>query len=174
MFKRMSVCFLLVATLVGCSTLPSPKEATSSAIVGELSVEFDKKWRIFHSGVHHSRIQVRLEELDSGRIERTYTNENGIYSFANISPGYYSISSWEIDKTSRSEHWVLVGNIGNGYVDVKPGELVIAPEIVGKVTVLSDTEFRFSFGSEVSKPNRSELIEYVEETNPEWTGFVQY
>lgn len=163
----------MLVLLSGCASLPSPKQSDSSAIVGELMVEFDKNWRIFRSGLHKNQLEVRLENLDSGRVMKSLTNSDGIYSFANIPPGYYAISSWEIDKTRNSERWIIVGNIGSNYVDLKPGELVFAHTSVGKVEVLSRTKFHFNLGANVKEPDTQKLRDYVRSENEDWISLIR-
>lgn len=146
----------------------SPKAPESSALTGFVSVELDSKWNLFLPGKQKARIEVKIENLETGNTYNAKTNLDGWFFLPNVPPGAYTLSQWGIERTSSSENWWLRGDVTGNAIDLQPGSVGVFKSTSGKVAVISAPNNKFSFSVDLDDIEPTQLDNYISLNHADW------
>ena len=168
----MKYLLVLIVTLIsGCASI-EPKAPDSSALIGFVSVELDSKWRLFLPGIQKSPIEIKIENLDSGKAYTVKSDSKGFFFLPNINPGLYALSQWRIERSTSSENWYLRGDVTDNVLEVLPGTIAIFKATRGNVTVISEPNNKFNFNVDFDVTDMATIKNILELKYPEWISYL--
>ncbi|MDN3650889.1 carboxypeptidase-like regulatory domain-containing protein [Reinekea marina] len=168
--KKLIVVFTLF--LVSCASL-EPKSTESSALTGTISVELNKPWRLFYKGVQKTPIQIKIENLDTGKTHLIKSNSQGFYFLANVPPGHYAMSQWKIERSTSSENWFMTGALTNNYVEAQPGTIGVFKPVSASVSVISANKNKLDFRTNLGVVNKEALHGMIARDFPSWLSYLK-
>ncbi|MBU2863808.1 carboxypeptidase-like regulatory domain-containing protein [Reinekea forsetii] len=163
---------LFTIFLVSCASL-EPKSAESSALTGTISVELNKPWRLFYKGAQKPPIQIKFENLDTGKTHLVKSNSQGFYFLANVPPGHYAMSQWKIERSTSSENWFMTGAITNNYAEALPGAIGVFKPVTANVSVISANKNQLDFRTNLGVANKEALQEIIARDFPSWLSYLK-
>lgn len=133
MNRKLFGLFAVLALLVSCASITKyePKTESDSLVIGRMvfqCINFNSYGGVSVNGTNIDGIEVRINDLTTGKQTSAYTRINGVFVFLNLDPSHqYQINGLYYKKSE-----------GNSWADavLYPGDIYIFSPIVGKVESL--------------------------------------